>query len=421
MSARRRAILLESTLFFRTILLRCLQVTQKLLGGWEPAVKCPKCGFVSYAGLTQCKKCGYQFGKAPTKGPSSSITSLFPGGVRSLSPPSSQAPPQPSQDSARPGPELPVFEAPLPAWAPASPPTESEPPADVSQVEESGHDWKEELSERVESFRKRRARLKHGADFAGNLELDFENSRGPNEPVFVDDASGSLEESGRHFDVDFGDSATPYPQGAPPLEGASMDRTDAGSMQLGTRAAPPEEVWLGGPAPGSEPMEIAVGSPGEVAEVEEAPEGMLPAPLSRRFLAGVTDALVLLLGAVLFGIIFWRSGGQMSSSSVNMAVLGVVAYIFVFAYFGLFTTLTSTTPGLLLMGYEIRNLHGAYPTPRESFWRAFGVLVSMSALMLGFVWAWVDSDSLTWHDRMSGTFITEAWTTHETSDLETQS
>jgi hypothetical protein len=26
--------------------------------------------------------------------------------------------------------------------------------------------------------------------------------------------------------------------------------------------------------------------------------------------------------------------------------------------------------------------------------------------MLGFIWACVDSDTLTWHDRMSGTVIT---------------
>jgi hypothetical protein len=27
--------------------------------------------------------------------------------------------------------------------------------------------------------------------------------------------------------------------------------------------------------------------------------------------------------------------------------------------------------------------------------------------MLGFIWACVDSDGLTWHDRMSGTVITQ--------------
>jgi hypothetical protein len=38
-------------------------------------------------------------------------------------------------------------------------------------------------------------------------------------------------------------------------------------------------------------------------------------------------------------------------------------------------------------------------------WRAFGYLVSTGALLLGFVWALVDSDGFTWHDRMSGTFL----------------
>jgi hypothetical protein len=33
-------------------------------------------------------------------------------------------------------------------------------------------------------------------------------------------------------------------------------------------------------------------------------------------------------------------------------------------------------------------------------------MVSLSALMLGFIWAVVDSDGLTWHDHMSATAIT---------------
>ena len=37
--------------------------------------------------------------------------------------------------------------------------------------------------------------------------------------------------------------------------------------------------------------------------------------------------------------------------------------------------------------------------------------------MLGFIWAYVDSDSLTWHDRMSGTIITEAHTAADIAGL----
>jgi uncharacterized RDD family membrane protein YckC len=88
-----------------------------------------------------------------------------------------------------------------------------------------------------------------------------------------------------------------------------------------------------------------------------------------------------------------------------MAVLGFVATSFLFFYFGVFTALAYATPGLLWMGLEVRNTEGLRPTTQEAFWRAFGYLVSIAALMLGFVWALVDNETLTWHDRMSRTFI----------------
>ena len=86
--------------------------------------------------------------------------------------------------------------------------------------------------------------------------------------------------------------------------------------------------------------------------------------------------------------------------------MALIAIIFVYAYFGLFTALTFSTPGLAWMGIAVRNMEGCPPAPRESLLRAFGYLVSLSAFMMGFFWALVDSDGLTWHDRISGTFLT---------------
>jgi uncharacterized RDD family membrane protein YckC len=117
------------------------------------------------------------------------------------------------------------------------------------------------------------------------------------------------------------------------------------------------------------------------------------------------DALALLVAGGLFALIFWRAGGRLSTQPLNLCVVGFIAAFFVMAYFGLFTALTSTTPGLLWLGIEVRSLDGTFPLPTQAFWRAFGYLVSTGALMLGFVWALVDSDGLTWHDRMSGTFL----------------
>ena len=114
-----------------------------------------------------------------------------------------------------------------------------------------------------------------------------------------------------------------------------------------------------------------------------------------------------MVAAGLFALIFWRAGGHLSAQPLNLVVVAFIVVVFIMAYFGIFTALTSTTPGLLWVGIEVRSQNGDFPTAKQAFWRAFGYLVSISALMLGFVWALVDSDGLTWHDRMSDTFLTE--------------
>jgi uncharacterized RDD family membrane protein YckC len=156
-------------------------------------------------------------------------------------------------------------------------------------------------------------------------------------------------------------------------------------------------------------LEIVVGpsevdAPGAASQV--GLETFPVAPIGRRFLAGLVDGLVLLLAGGLFALIFWRAGGHLTPVPPNLAIVALIAIIFVWAYFGLFTALTFSTPGMAWMGIEVRNMEGWPPVPRESFLRAFGYLVSLSALMLGFFWALVDIDGLTWHDRISGTFLT---------------
>jgi uncharacterized RDD family membrane protein YckC len=127
--------------------------------------------------------------------------------------------------------------------------------------------------------------------------------------------------------------------------------------------------------------------------------------MSRRMAGGSIDAAVLVFSSAVFALIFWRAGGHVSSHPLTLLVIAFVAAFQVVVYFGAFTAIIATTPGLLWMGIEVRSLSGGPPTFRQSFWRAFGCLVSASALLLGFVWALFDSDSLTWHDRMSETYL----------------
>jgi uncharacterized RDD family membrane protein YckC len=188
----------------------------------------------------------------------------------------------------------------------------------------------------------------------------------------------------------------------------TLEKGDGGLEVFGPALAQVDQFPITPAPPAGDRLEIVVGpSEADAPAASELEFQALPvAPLGRRFEAGLVDGLVLLLGAGLFALIFWRAGGHLTPDPRNLAIVALIAVIFVWTYFGLFTALTFSTPGLIWMGIEVRNMEGWQPTLRESFLRAFGYLVSISALMLGFLWALVDTEGFTWHDWISGTFLT---------------
>jgi uncharacterized RDD family membrane protein YckC len=283
---------------------------------------------------------------------------------------------------------------------------------DRSRQDEAPANWREELSDRVVSFRRRRGHLPPEPDPSENMKLEFENSSKPEDAVSIFEPQETVEKSDSGFDMELGKPSFAQDEGRR-QDDNQRTRELGEELQLDAAPEDTDEMSLGEPVEKRPPMEILVGSPtANAAEDDASAEQLFYAPVNRRLLAGLTDALILLIGAGLFGGIFWYSMTKFcdhnSLVSFNIAILGLVAIMVIFGYFAIFTALTAATPGLLWMGCETRNLQGEHPTVVESLWRAFGVLVSISALMLGFVWAYVDSDNLTWHDRMSGTIITEA-------------
>lgn len=304
----------------------------------------------------------------------------------------------------------------LPAEIPAheSVPVEVEPlppPASVPKPRPA-RNWRQELSQRVENFRRRRARLRQGFDATWNLDLGFEAAPPEGTETAVGARVIEFPQGQGEPDLEFGNPASPEAEG-PILDAVSLEKPEGGARNLNWAAVEVGDFPLERRGPQADPVEIFLDSSPAVWPEPPAGDAILAlpaAPLGRRFLAGVMDALVLLAAAGLFALIFWRAGGRISPDPVNFAVLAFLLVFFILVYFGLFTALTSSTPGQLSMGLEVRNLDGTFPSAQDSFWRAFGVLVSGSALMLGFIWALVDSDGLSWHDRMSGTFLTVAKT-----------
>jgi uncharacterized RDD family membrane protein YckC len=268
--------------------------------------------------------------------------------------------------------------------------------------------WRQELSERVQSFRQRRARLRNEPAPEQSLDFEFE-SREASAPL-ESGVEEILESPPNILNVD----AEINPPAALEddvqySEAENLEEGDEGLEIPDSALVQAEESALEPASPAGNRLEIVV----EQSELDGAAAASQPglqalpvASLGRRFLAGLVDVLVLLLGAGLFAFIFWRAGGHLTPVPGNLGIVVLIAVIFIWAYFELFTALTFSTPGLACMGLEVRTVEGWPPASRESLLRAFGYLVSISPLMIGFLWAVVDGEGLTWHDRISGTFLT---------------
>lgn len=392
-------------------------------------VKCSKCGAFSYPELTQCNMCGASLlPAAPAKMPPAPASPATGGAEQGLgpSPPDGKAAAEiPDETAVRDPASVPLDPALSPAEAAPGKTPDARPVAvnldlgfeperrDGAAAASSARSpqrtpWRQEVSDRVLSFRERRAKLRNEPPPEQNLDFEFERSE--TKSAYEPDVERFIEfpQDSQRIDAEIGPAAA--------LE------DDALYSDRETRE-PGDEVFEipGSPRPRAEEFDLEPDSGGRLEIVVEPAESEAPSPASQleeeafqvaslgpRFLAGLIDGLLLLLSAGLFAFIFRFAGGHLRLGPLNLAVMAGIATIFIWSYFGMFTALTASTPGQSWMGIEARNMEGWPPDRRESLLRAFGYLVSLSAFLLGFFWALVDGESLTWHDRISGTFLTPA-------------
>jgi len=387
-------------------------------------VKCPNCGSISFPGVKQCKKCGHRFAPAA---------------------PDETAPGRVQASGASAAEEIPLAPA-LPATLPEFPEIdelrparinsaedfldsvpiepqhsrpESEPHRDPTPAPRPQQTWRSELTARVNDFRRRRARARRKADPNRILKLDFDDAStgrqksASAELMEVPKAAGIFEPTPEDVDV----SRDSVPTLDPDARKAPQDwsrrggeRVDDEDRPAARRRETRETELRSYPTPTVEagPLEIPLGVPQSVsdADAEELVSQTLTlAPRSGRCVAGLLDALILLLGYAMFALAFWRVGGHVSLQPGFLALTGSIFVLLLVAYFAVNVAWASSTPGLLARGFEIRRMDSGRPTVADALLRAFGTLVSLAALGLGFMWCLVDSDTLTWHDRMSRTVI----------------
>lgn len=146
--------------------------------------------------------------------------------------------------------------------------------------------------------------------------------------------------------------------------------------------------------------------------------GLYPvANIDERRLAAFIDAACLMFAYGGFLALFGSLGGQFTLSKLSAAVYVSAFAIVYLQYFALFTIFGGTTPGMMLRGLQVVSFSGESPEPRQMLLRAVGYMLSAGTFFLGFMWTWWDEDALTWHDRISRTYLssTETYANAQTS------
>jgi uncharacterized RDD family membrane protein YckC len=128
--------------------------------------------------------------------------------------------------------------------------------------------------------------------------------------------------------------------------------------------------------------------------------------LTDRFAADLIDLGIILLVYIPFMLLTYT---QMPSGiSLDRRVIGIygAGYLLLTGvYFLLFMLSASQTPGMKTRQLIAVSREGTPLEPAPSCMRGLGYLISIVPLMLGFVWAVIDPEHLTWADKVSGTFL----------------
>jgi uncharacterized RDD family membrane protein YckC len=245
-------------------------------------------------------------------------------------------------------------------------------------------EWRGELNQRLQAYRARR-RKSGGMD--GQTQLPFE----------------------QQHSVSAGVVCATAPAEAPPAERTAIREEFAFTLAIGRPPKKNEDVEthllidVSIPPPATEdelPSNFA-SEPVDLPDLRMVPA----ASIEERRTAALIDIGCLAFAYGAFLMLFGSLGGHFTLSKLSATV-----YFFTFAfvyvqYFGLFTVFGGTTPGMMIRGLQVASFSADTPAPRQYLLRAAGYMLSAGTLFLGFFWALWDEDGLTWHDRISNTYL----------------
>lgn len=140
--------------------------------------------------------------------------------------------------------------------------------------------------------------------------------------------------------------------------------------------------------------------------------------LVRRLMAVLYDGIVLIAilfcAAILPTVIMVSLGNAMQEESMVFRLAnGIYLLLVAFAFYGGFWTHGGQTIGMRAWHIRLVRSDGDAVRWRDAAARFSAAIVSWAVLGLGFLWALIDREGLTWHDRWSATELRRSYRTDD--------
>lgn len=262
--------------------------------------------------------------------------------------------------------------------------------------------WRDEVISRVQQHRARRRRR---YDSDGTLELNFQPG--------LDSSAAAPGET---------ELAPPRPTAKSEPKIIEFPKPVLPAFFSRERMQEPEDLELAGPVldgprildapePPAEQMDLLPAFADIQLEAEASRPGVYvdlppqPAPLSHRIFAGLIDLIIVLMAVAGFAMAFLAVASRLPQPRLLLLCGLMVGGSLWLLYQYLFLVYGLATVGMQLAQLELCTFSGDPVSLPLRRWRALASVLSAFALGLGFAWAFVDEDTLGWHDRMTQTHV----------------
>jgi uncharacterized RDD family membrane protein YckC len=264
--------------------------------------------------------------------------------------------------------------------------------------------WRGELNQRLQAYRARR-RKPSSSEAQTALPFD-DHVRSPFNNIATEVADDMVDDYAVQDPIDHVENAENMAQGHPPTADDFAFTIAIGRVaQRPDLSDPRLLIDVSVPPPSDTPVLEPLQEP--VTDTLQPPQnGLYPAAsLDDRRHALLIDIACLAFAYGAFLALFGSLGGHFTLSKLSATVCFFTFAFVYLQYFGLFTVFGGSTPGMMVSGIQVASFTGDTPTPRQHLLRAVGYLLSAGTCFLGFLWVLWDEDGLTWHDRLSDTYL----------------